>query len=264
MRLPDSLYHGWEPHLPAVTAAIESGTPWREALALRAKDLRLDPHTDLLLDESRASWLWLVETASHESALDLQGGVGSLASAFAYHFRQVHYLDTRPVFRQFAAARFGQDKQGNISLLGEPAAPLPFADRSLDCVAVHDLATVMMAWGQAGGTDHLAAEVRRVLRPGGCFYLGLDFGSGLAAAWTGFFSGDAIESSLRRAGFPAVSRYYAEPNHWLPQAMIPADRTALRFYERYRRTNFSRAREGIIAAGMAALLFPSRVILAAG
>jgi SAM-dependent methyltransferase len=276
------MYWQWETQLPGVNALVEGGRPWREALADRAEALGVDIHTDLLLDEARGSWLWLVDPRDKEAALDLLGGVGSLSAALAHHYRTVHYLENRAEFLRFAGLRFRQDGLDRVQLISGTPLTLPFPEGALDCVTVHDLPGILgREWAAAGPRElrRLLSEVRRVLRPGGCLYIGVNLSplrpENTPSGWydqiteaidllRGHLLGRSLERELRRAGFPTINRYYAEPSYWQPQSMIPADRGAVRFYETHRQSRFRMIRRAAATLGLHGFSYPSRILLASG
>jgi SAM-dependent methyltransferase len=274
------MYSHWERHLADLNDQLAGGRPWRETLADRAQDLGLDEHTDLLFDEARGNWLWLVDTPHHDAALDVLGGVGSLSAALAHHYHVVHYLESRPEFMRFARERFRQDGLSGIQFVSGMPSALPFPENALDCITIHDLPSVLgtpSAGANLEGLRRVLSCVRRVLRPGGCLYLGVDLSpmgrEAVPAGWLEQFSGArnllrsqflgrTLEREIRRAGFPKISCYYAEPSYWQPTCMIPADRGAVRFHEANRQSRFRRLRQATAAMGLHGFSFPSRILLA--
>jgi ubiquinone/menaquinone biosynthesis C-methylase UbiE len=110
----------------------------------------------------------LIETADlngSESALDLGCGAGHTALALARHARDVVAADVTPEMLQVAQQLAGQRGLTNVRFQEADATDLPFEPASFDLV------TSRYSAHHFPDPARAAAEVARVLRPGGRFLL---------------------------------------------------------------------------------------------
>jgi SAM-dependent methyltransferase len=177
---------------------------------------------------------------------------------------------TRPLV-DFARARFSEDRSTNVACAQAGASALPYHNATFDCV-VWDGALGRRVGGVTtvdppAVVAAVLAECRRVLRPGGCLYVGiatgpvpgrvLPAGAILSAlvrvvirlirlvplwAWRRRATlqvrrferlalARAIPRLLRAAGFSRVRAYYIDPSFQQPWSIIPARRRAVLAYE---------------------------------
>jgi SAM-dependent methyltransferase len=277
--------------LAQLAATVRGGTPWRQAL---------DEGTEHRTEDARGNWLWLIDLERWERALDVQGGIGTTTAALSRHFTSVHYLDTARPLVEFARARFTEDRCANVACAQAGASALPYGTATFDCVvwdgalgrrvtgvATSDPATVLSA---------VLAECRRVLRPGGCLYLGIATGPvpgrvlpagpilstlmrwlvrliRLVPVWAGrrttlrvrrlerLALARAMPSQLRAAGFTRVQAYYMHPSFQQPWSIIPARRRAVLAFERLQLTS-RRRRRWLAWLSLHPVLFDCHVFLA--
>jgi len=272
-----SLVSAWsEQRLAQLAATVRRGTPWRQALLEVAQPSASDEWTEHRAEEARGNWLWLVELAQWGRALDVQGGIGTATAALSRHFAAVHYVDAAQSLVEFARARFCEDQCANVSCTQAGASSLPYGNGTFDCV-VWDGALGRRVTGVATADPRavlaaVLAECRRVLRPGGCLYVGIATGppSGRvlpagrilstlvrmvlgvirvvpSAAWRQRVArrvrrfehvalARALPRELRAAGFARVQGYYIDPSFQQPWNIIPAGRRAVMAYERLQMT----------------------------
>jgi len=114
------------------------------------------------LDHSSVIAEWLSPVKGMD-LLDLAGGTGINAAALALAGAQVTVVDTSEAMLTHA-----KQKKADISIIRADAAILPFTDHSFDMVLVSD------AWHHFLEQNRVAAEIIRVLRPGGRIYI-IDF-----------------------------------------------------------------------------------------
>jgi len=262
--------------------------PWRQALSAVAQPSASDQPSEHRPDDACGNWLWLVDLARWERALDVQGGIGTMTAALARHFSSVHYVDASRPPLQFARARFSEDRSANVACAQAGAGALPYRNATFDCVVWN----VAIGRGVSGvalvdSPVVLAAvltECRRVLRPGGCLYLGIATGpvpgsvlpagrilsalvrmvvratmqvrrvERLAVA-------RAIPRQLRAAGFARVQAFYIDPSFQQPWSIIPARRRAVLAYERLQMTS-ARRRRWLAWLSLHPVLFECHMFLA--
>jgi len=257
--------------LAQLAATVRRGTPWRQALLEVAQPSRSGEGTEHRTEDARGNWLWLVDLERWECALDVQGGIGTTTAALSRHFASVHYLDAARPLVEFARARFREDRSANVACAQAGASALPYGPATFDCV-VWDGALGRRVAGVATADPPAAlpavlAECRRVLRPGGCLYVGIAtgaapervLGAGLILsalirmvvglirvvplwAWRRRATrrvrrferlavARAVPRQLRAAGFTRVQAYYIDPSFQQPWNIIPARRRAVLAYE---------------------------------
>ncbi len=199
---------------------------------------------------SRANWLWMVPMPSWNRAIELAPIGSRLPGALDEHFDRVDHLAL------------------------DPEAPLPFADASVDCVAIHDAGAALSSPHAAA----LLAECSRILMPGGWLYIGMTNDASFSRAthsplrWLVRFASDVltrsrsaapVDAAVRRAGFSQVRRYFAWPSEASQRMLIPAERSAAVAHERLDRiaSHRRRLRMTIASLGLYSGLYPVRLLL---
>jgi SAM-dependent methyltransferase len=202
---------------------------------------------------SRANWLWMVPVPSWERALELAPEGSRLPGALDEHFERVDHLTL------------------------DPGATLPYADASVDCVAIHDAGAALASPNAAA----LLAECHRILTPGGWLYIGMANDASFRnvkrspLAWAFHFAREvlvpaplrrvasAIDRAMHRAGFAQTRRYFAWPSEASQRMLIPAERSASVAHERLDRiaSKRGRVRAMIAAFGLFGGVYPVRIFL---
>jgi len=224
----------------------------------------------------RSNWLWLADLPGRERALAIQGGVGTLMAPWARHFGFVHHLAS-PRSLQVQSA---DPDTANIATAGASPCALPYRDAAFDCVIWEGVLERGVTAARGADASAVLAQVfgecRRVLRPGGCLYLGV-----AVAAWPGRPVGAArILSALARivlrcaavipqvvwrllkeAGFSSVQAFYIDPSFHQPWSITPARRRAVLAYES-RQAASAGLRWWIAWLGLHPLLYESHMFLA--
>jgi SAM-dependent methyltransferase len=245
----------------------------------------------------RSNWLWLAELSRWERALDLGVSAVPQTAGLAEHFTSVHYLRRDRSLLGGSWTELTAEGYANVAPVCGAPVELPYRDAAFDCVAVDD--------GCAGALAHttgiafraiqnaLLEECRRILRPGGCLYVGI-----ASAKWCGRPADPAdrfgtvaatsaaaqatrrrashaprtktirtfrgLARHLRRAGFSRVRAYCVEPSYEQPLCIIPLDRRAILAYESWGREGSShdRLRRSLAWLGLSDVLYPSLIYLA--
>lgn len=171
---------------------------------------------------SLAQWVWLLEFDSALAALDASAlPSADLAAALLPHFAEVHVVRPDTVSLEAAAesARRGgwEPTTATVARLDE----LPLHDRSLDCIAVHDLFVRHPRPGAELAAD--LVRLGRLLRPGG--WLSLCSPHRQSLPWrrsvTAGLRRAGVESLLYRAGFREIRCLLTEPSLGRPLALVP-------------------------------------------
>jgi SAM-dependent methyltransferase len=170
----------------------------------------------LSFDDGRSNWLWLAEIAQWDRALEVRSDLGPQTTGLAEHFRAVHCVR----LERSQLRREWQDliASGYSNIAAACAAPihLPYRDGAFDCVALDDVSLL------ASRQDQVLRECFRILRQGGCAFMGAPRQSLRR-----------LTRDLTRAGFSVVHAFGAEPSWDEPRSIIPLNRAAILGYERW-------------------------------
>lgn len=258
-----------------LTGAVRRGLPWREA-AGRLTEAAGIGAGEVPLD-SCANWVWLSRIESWELAVDAFGGLGTMAAALAPHFAKVHCVEPDPRLSTFIRARLAQERLANVALVRHAIIALPYADASVSCVIIRMGSPEPGAGlAQPRSTPRLAtmfAECRRVLRPGGCLYVGFKNAYWISHLLDRIFhrsDGSAqpgvaeIRAALRSAGFADVHAYFAQPSLTDPRSIIPAVAAAVARHEAMQTVRSGRAvlRPTVARSPLRRVLYPAHICLA--
>lgn len=231
-------------------------------------------HAGYVLSESRADFRAILPITPESDVLDLGGGWGAIACTLAPGCRSVTTVDTNPYTLRFIQMRARQSGLDNV----RPAridplddARLPFPDGSFDVAIMNGV----LEWvGEA--TEGVSPqevqrrcliEVRRVLKPGGALYVGIEnrfaYGYFLGARdhsrlrytslmprslaslitrlrqgrpyRTYTYSYQGYKALLASAGFGSPELYLAIPSYRDPEYILPAeDDRAIAYFMRRR------------------------------
>ena len=111
-------------------------------------------------------YMWGLAPPDDRVLLDVGAGSGYHAHRYAARARHVYALEPDPRMLQQIYRRFARQTPSNVSVLAKPAGDIPLADASVDIVH----ARFAYFFGTADCLPGLA-EARRVLRPGGHFFI---------------------------------------------------------------------------------------------
>jgi len=245
----------------------------------------------------RSNWLWLAEISRWERALDLGSSAVPQTAGLAEHFTNVHCLRRDRWLLGGSWTELTAEGYANVAPVCAAPVELPYRDAAFDCVAVDDVCAGALA--RAAGVafpaiqNPLLEECRRILRPGGCLYVGIASGR-----WWGHVADPAdrlgtvastspaaratrrrgshgsagkniksfrgLARHLRRAGFSRVRAYCVEPSYEQPLCIIPLDRRAILAYENWGRdaSSHGRLRRSLAWLGLGGVLYPSLIYLA--
>jgi len=150
---------------------------WRSAardIGLRYRDM-----DEYISSSGRVDWLFhCLNLNRTESCLDIGSGWGTNAFALSKYYNEVWSLESVKQRLDFQRARREQDKDDNVKLVRADWLCLPFADNYFDLV----VSSGVLEW--VGLSDFsrnpeevqldFLREIRRVLKPGGCLYVGIE------------------------------------------------------------------------------------------
>lgn len=154
--------------------------------------------------------MWAIAPWAEATVLDLGCGTGYHLPRFAHSARHVIGVEPQAELRLRAMRRVVAAELPNVSMLLGAAEQVPLADHSVDVVHAR-FAYFMGAECQPGIT-----EVRRLLRPGGTFFVIENdhrqgrFAEWLRRSWHPDFDADADDAFWRGQGFsctPVASQW---------------------------------------------------------
>jgi len=251
--------------MQAVNDRADSGC-WKAAL-LESGDAEVEKAAEMILNLDRANWHWLANVPRDSRVLDLGAGTGTNAHALGLHYREVIALEPVRERIEFMRRRFAQEKLPNVKPVRSSLWSLPFAKESFDMVAMNGVLE-WVATGRTGNPHDLQKQAVKnvfgLLRPGGCFYLGIEnrlaYGSFLGwpdphcglpwvpilprplAHWYArrrghaegyrnyLYSSAGYRKLLESVGFNHIQTYVALPSYNHPRFLIPLDDNIFRYY----------------------------------
>jgi SAM-dependent methyltransferase len=159
-----------------------------------------DRYPDLaqyVVSRTRIDWLFhCYSPNAAEACLDLGSGWGTLSLLLSGFYREVWSLESVQERIDFQKVRLREDQVDNVHLLRANMLDLPFEDASFDLVVLNGTLEWTAAMQPAGNPRDVQLEflrgIRRILRPGGAVYVGIENRYG----WN-YFVGDRDHSGLR-------------------------------------------------------------------
>ncbi|MDC0318782.1 methyltransferase domain-containing protein [Akkermansiaceae bacterium] len=133
---------------------------------------------EYILGKGRAGWQYLLPLDRESKVLDLGCGWGTLAWSLAQFCGHVTACDSTLERMQLLGLRKENDKLDNLQLVcAGDSKHLPFPDNSFDAVVINGV----LEWVPSGLPGNprevqkaFLREVRRVLSPSGCLFLGIE------------------------------------------------------------------------------------------
>lgn len=134
--------------------------------------------SDYVLSDTRIGWLSrCYDEQRKDRCLDLGSGWGGLSFPLTKFYDETVSLDRVPIRLEFQSMRAKQDSINGINLLLADLLSLPFGDNQFNLVVSNGL----LEWAGFSRNGNprsaqlaLLKEIRRVLRPGGCLYIGIE------------------------------------------------------------------------------------------
>jgi SAM-dependent methyltransferase len=231
-------------------------------------DPKVREASEMILNLDRANWHLLVNLPSESCVLDIGAGCGTISHSLALHFSRV--VATEPVLErvQFMKRRFAQNGITNVEVIRTSLWMLPFAPSSFDLIVLNGV----LEW-VAEGKDGDPAQIQkdalkillRLLRPGGCLYVGIEnrFSPGYfigyrdphcgipfvtvlprklahryarkkgARGYSNYlYSARGYRRLLKQAGFSEILLYNSLPSYNSPRYLVPLDRSIFKYFEK--------------------------------
>ena len=247
---------------------IAEANSWQHAL-LQSPEPSVRNAAGMILNLDRGNWHWLAGLPPHGRALDIGAGMGTNSHALAMYYREV--VAVEPVLErvEFMRRRFSQEGLDNVRIVRSSVWTLPFQPQSFDLIAMNGVLE-WVAQGRSEEPQQLQEQaIRRVydlLRPGGCFYIGIENRWALGyfigypdphcglpfvtvlprhvAHWYArkkglehgyrnyLYSSRGYRRLLRAAGFTHVEIYAALPSYNHPRFFVPLRNNIFNYYLR--------------------------------
>jgi ubiquinone/menaquinone biosynthesis C-methylase UbiE len=241
-----------------VTALAER-TTWRQAIKTYAKTIG-DYTLRYIDDESRADWQILLPLGPEATVLDIGSGWGNIAISLSRWCKRVYCCDVNMLNLRLLKTRLRDRGVDNITAFQyEPNdfMRLPIQNASIDVAVLNGVLEWMGVADIDASPDQIQAkaleEIRRVLKPNGVLYIGIEnryslstlrgqriHGElpfvGLLPRWmseklTRLLSGEShrtyiysiwgYRKLLRCAGFKRIDFYWPHPSYHYPNYLIP-------------------------------------------
>lgn len=158
---------------------------WKRAIKESA-DIDIQSLYDFTDSPARVDGTFYLPLNKESRVLDLGSGLGSYTFALAPRVGQVVAADSNFDSLRFISLRAGQDKQANVSAVQiEPLdrGRLPFGGASFDAVIMNGVLEWVGSYLKEGDPLQLQRrclqEVKRILRPGGAAWIGIENRFGL-------------------------------------------------------------------------------------
>jgi SAM-dependent methyltransferase len=274
-----------------VNRASQTGS-WKAAL-LDSPHASVQQAAVMMLNLDRANWHWLTNLPPNSRVLDLGAGSGTTSHALAMHYREVVAVEPVRERVDFMQQRFTQEGLSNVKILQSSLWTLPFEQGSFDLVVMNGVLE-WVAEGLEGDPGQLQEaalrNVLRLLKPGGCLYLGIEnriclgyfIGHGdphcgvpfvtvlprplahwyarrrgLSGGYRNYlYSSRGYRKLLQKAGFSNSDFYLAVPSYNYPRFLIPLLGDMFSYYAR----NFSLGRPGVLEGAIRELLLKLNIL----
>ncbi|MBP7992036.1 MAG: methyltransferase domain-containing protein, partial [Candidatus Magasanikbacteria bacterium] len=129
-------------------------------------------------EKTRADWVTCVSVLKDWRVLDIGAGMGNMAFVLSELAGEVYTLDKSWLRARFVHERIKKEGKENIWVAVGDALALPFPDNTFDMVSGNGLFEWLGVTDKfANPTDaqlHFLKEVKRVLKPGGYVYVGIE------------------------------------------------------------------------------------------
>lgn len=145
--------------------------------AVRSQNLKLPGFDEYVMSTVRTDWLFhCVDFPRTRTCLDIGSGWGAISFALSSYFGEVWSLE--PVQQRIDFQRIRQEQENitNINLVRSDWIELPFRDNCFDVICANGVLDLIGLSDYSKNPKDLQKqflnEARRILKPGGCLYIG--------------------------------------------------------------------------------------------
>jgi len=146
--------------------------------AVREMSFKYPYMNEIFLNNDKADWLFhCLDLSKTSSCLELGSGWGTTAFCLARYYNEVWSLDPVKLRLNFQKIRQDQDRINNIKFVRASSLQLPFQENHFDLVAaknfIKDFNLDIYFKKYRNVHLYFFREIRRILKDGGCLYIGV-------------------------------------------------------------------------------------------
>lgn len=129
-------------------------------------------------DLERARWHSLANLTPDSVALDLGAGMGAITHALSRSYKHIYAVEQVRERVQFTRKRLQQDGINNVSVIHSDVDHLPFSPSSFDLIVLNGVLEWLPfskpSMNPRSAQLYYLEELRRLLKPGGAIYVGIE------------------------------------------------------------------------------------------
>ena len=133
---------------------------------------------EYISDTRRADWVCHCLGQNNLRCLDIGSGLGNLSELLSYVYEEVYSLEAVKERIEFQKRKYKDSQISNIKIVRGNALELPFPDNYFDLVVCNGVLEWIGSMNKSippqQGQLEFLREVRRVLSPKGCLYVGIE------------------------------------------------------------------------------------------
>lgn len=176
---PAPYYWGEIPqdHMQRVLKEAET-TSWQSAVSAMIKEIGWTNGPNNIHGLMRADWWPEVPCGPGLCALDIASGWGQIAFLLSQRFAHVYSMEGVTERARFQSIRRRQDGVENLTIVNADVTSLPLREASFDLIVMNGIVEWLglsdLTQGVRDVQLGVLKRVRKLLRPGGCLYVGIE------------------------------------------------------------------------------------------